>query len=77
MYVAGRPGFGLALVMEFLGTIAGETLAGNDGLGARISEMAERLSSPELFAWIFLTIALSYAVSQLATLMGKLVPANE
>lgn len=70
-------GVRLALVMEFLAIIAGETLAGADGLGARISETAQLLSAPELFSWVFITIAVSFAVSQFATLLGRLVPASE
>jgi ABC-type nitrate/sulfonate/bicarbonate transport system permease component len=70
-------GLRLAIVMEFLAVVAGETLAGNDGLGARISETAQLLSAPELFSWVCITISVSFAVSQLATLLGRLVPAPE
>jgi ABC-type nitrate/sulfonate/bicarbonate transport system permease component len=66
-------GIRLALVLEFLATVAGETLAGREGLGVRMAESAESLSTPELFGWIAITIVVSFAISQLATLMGRWV----
>lgn len=66
-------GIRLALVLEFLATVAGETLAGRDGLGARIAETSESLSSAELFGWIFITIAVSFVISQVVSLLGRLV----
>ncbi|MBV9120115.1 MAG: ABC transporter permease [Chloroflexi bacterium] len=65
-------GIRLALVLEFLSTVAGETLAGRDGLGARISETSESLSAPELFGWILVTILVSYLISQLVGLLSRL-----
>jgi ABC-type nitrate/sulfonate/bicarbonate transport system permease component len=66
-------GIRLALVLEFLSTIAGETLAGREGLGSRIAETSESLSSAELFGWVFITIFVSFCISQLANLLGRMV----
>lgn len=66
-------GIRLALVLEFLATVAGETLAGREGLGARMAESSESLSTPELFGWITITIVVSFVISQLVNLLGRLV----
>jgi ABC-type nitrate/sulfonate/bicarbonate transport system permease component len=66
-------GIRLALVLEFLATVAGETLAGREGLGARMAESSESLSTPELFGWIVITILVSFCISQVANLLGRLV----
>ncbi|HEY8692330.1 MAG TPA: ABC transporter permease [Chloroflexota bacterium] len=66
-------GIRLALVLEFLATVAGETLAGRDGLGVRMAESSESLSTPELFAWIVITILVSFGISQVASLLGRFI----
>ncbi|GIF26661.1 ABC-type nitrate/sulfonate/bicarbonate transport system permease component [Actinoplanes tereljensis] len=65
--VAGlRIGFGLALVT----VIAGEFIAGDDGVGYQLAASSQGYQSADLFAWVVLAVVLTIAVNTVFTFLA-------
>ncbi|GIM89771.1 ABC transporter permease [Paractinoplanes toevensis] len=65
--VAGlRVGFGLALVT----VIAGEFIAGDDGVGYQLAASSQGYQSADLFAWVVLAVALTIVVNTVFTFLA-------
>ncbi len=61
------------LILEFLAVIAGEILAGTNGIGAQISTAAQLFQAPTLYAWIIIAIAMSTTLNWGTTSLERAV----
>lgn len=61
------------MILEFLAVIAGEILAGTNGIGAQISSAAQLFQTGTLYAWIVIAITISALLNWIATSLERLV----
>lgn len=61
-------GLRVALGLTLVTVIAGEFIAGADGLGYQLAESSQSLNTPALFGWVVITVLLTILVNAVFTL---------
>jgi ABC-type nitrate/sulfonate/bicarbonate transport system permease component len=70
-------GLRIGCTIAFLSILGAETISGLRGLGSRISNLAEGMNTPEMFAYILFVILMAFILNITLTMMQKRFSAPE